>query len=250
YEEAAGQGIIAGINAALRVRGADPFILDRSEAYLGVMIDDLINRSPEEPYRMFTSRAEYRLALRQDNADSRLMRKGSALGLIPSEALRRLDEKESRVREARVLLNRVRISGKELREGFNGKWSGPAPDSETLAGILRRPEITLSDVLLLPRAAEHESLAALRADPEARLQLETEVKYEGYLKRQDEQIAHFRKNESMRIPSDLDYAQIRSLSNEGREKLAKVRPVSIGQAMRISGVTAADVSVLMIALMR
>lgn len=250
YEEAAGQGIIAGINAALRARGADPFILDRSEAYIGVMIDDLINRSPEEPYRMFTSRAEYRLALRQDNADSRLMRKGGALGLIPSEALRRLDEKESRVREARLVLNRVRISGKELREGFNGKWSGPAPESETLAGILRRPEITLTDILALHQAGEHERLAVLRGDAEARLQLETEVKYEGYLKRQDEQIAHFRKNESMRIPGNLDYSQIRSLSNEGREKLAKVRPVSIGQAMRISGVTAADVSVLMIALMR
>ena len=250
YEEAAGQGIVAGVNAALRVRREDPFVIDRSEAYVGVMIDDLINRSPEEPYRMFTSRAEYRLALRQDNADSRLMRKGSALGLIPPEAIRRLDEKESRVRKGRALLDRLRLSGKELREGFDGRWTGPVPESETLAGILRRPEISLSDILAIPQVGEQEALIALAVDVEARLQLETEVKYEGYLKRQGEQIAHFRKNESMRIPMDLDYRQIRSISNEGREKLVRVRPVSIGQAMRISGVTPADVSVLMIALMR
>ena len=250
YEEAAGQGIIAGINAARVVRREDPFILDRSEAYIGVMIDDLINRSTDEPYRIFTSRAEYRLALRQDNADSRLMRKGSSLGLIPQEALNRLDEKESRVREARALLNRIRISGNELRGGFDGRWNGPAPESETLAGILKRPEVSLSDILALPRASDQESLAVLTTDAEASLQVETEVKYEGYLRRQDAQIGHFKKNESMRIPSDLDYKQIRSLSNEGREKLAKVRPVSIGQAMRISGVTPADVSVLMISLRR
>jgi len=250
YEEAAGQGLIAGINAARLVKRDSPFILDRSEAYIGVMVDDLINRSPDEPYRMFTSRAEYRLALRQDNADSRLMRKGSALGLIPENAIRRLEEKELHVKSGWILLNETRLSGKNLREVFGSKLEGSVPESETLSGLLRRPEVTLADILTLPFSIENDVLSALAADPEARLQLETEVKYEGYLHRQGEQIRQFRKNESMRIPAHLDYKQVRSLSTEGREKLMKVRPVSIGQAMRISGVTAADVSVLMITLMR
>jgi tRNA uridine 5-carboxymethylaminomethyl modification enzyme len=250
YEEAAGQGLIAGINAARLAKGEAPFVLDRSEAYIGVMVDDLINRSTDEPYRMFTSRAEYRLALRQDNADSRLMRKGSALGLIPEEALRRLDEKEFHVKSGRALLDETRISGKDLREAFGDRLDGSVPESETLSGLLRRPEVTLSDILALPFTKESDVLSALAADAEARLELETAVKYEGYLHRQGEQIRQFRKNESMQIPENLDYKQVRSLSNEGREKLMRVRPVSIGQAMRISGVTAADVSVLMIALMR
>ena len=250
YEEAAGQGIIAGINAALAAKNQDPFVLDRSEAYIGVMIDDLINRSIDEPYRVFTSRAEYRLALRQDNADNRLMRKGAALGLIPDSALRRLDEKESRVKAAGALLESLRVPGRELREAFNGKWEGDVPESETLAGILRRPEVTMSDILQIPRVREHEALQVLAVDREAGVQLETEIKYEGYLRRQDDQIRRFKKNESMNIPPDLDYRQIRSLSNEGREKLMRVKPVSIGQAMRVGGVTPADVSVLMIVLAR
>ena len=250
YEEAAGQGLIAGINAARLVKGESPFVLDRSEAYIGVMVDDLINRSTDEPYRMFTSRAEYRLALRQDNADSRLMRKGSALGLIPEDALRRLDEKELHVKNGWALLNETRISGKDLREAFGDRLDGSVPESETLSGLLRRPEVSLADILSLPVTKESDVFSALAADAEARLELETAVKYEGYLHRQGEQIRQFRKNESMQIPESLDYKQVRSLSNEGREKLMRVRPVSIGQAMRISGVTAADVSVLMIALMR
>ena len=250
YEEAAGQGIIAGINAALAARKQDPFVLDRSEAYVGVMIDDLINRSIDEPYRIFTSRAEYRLALRQDNADNRLMRKGAALGLIPDSALRRLDEKESRVKAAGTLLGSLRLSGRELREAFNGKWEGAVPESETVAGILRRPEVTMADILQIPRVREHEALQILIVDREAGVQLETEIKYEGYLRRQDDQIRRFKKNESMHIPPDLDYRQIRSLSNEGRETLMRVKPVSIGQAMRVGGVTPADVSVLMIILAR
>ncbi len=250
YEEAAGQGIIAGINAARRVREEPPFVLDRSEAYIGVMIDDLINRSTDEPYRMFTSRAEYRLALRQDNADSRLMRKGGELGLIPEKAIRRLDEKESRVRSAWKALNTMRLSGRELREAFDGKWSGPVPESETLSGILRRPEFTLAEILRIPRVRDNATLTVLDQDRDAGLQLETEVKYEGYVRRQNEQIRKFKSSEAKGIPENLDYTQIRSLSNEGREKLIKVRPVSLGQAMRISGVTPADVSVLMITLMR
>lgn len=250
YEEAAGQGIIAGINAALRIRGGDPFTIDRSEAYIGVLIDDLINKSTEEPYRIFTSRAEYRLALRQDNADSRLMRKGGKLGLIPAEALARLDRKEERVRSAKELMRTLRISRKDLLEGDRAGWDGPVPDSETVYQLLKRPEVTLAWLLALPRIRENGLSRLLGNDLAARLQVEIEIKYEGYMRRQDDHIAFFRKNEAMKIPDDVDYRSIRSLSNEGREKLMRVRPSSIGQAMRISGVTPADISVLMIALLR
>lgn len=250
YEEAAGQGLIAGINAARRVRGGDPFTLDRSEAYIGVMIDDLINKSTEEPYRIFTSRAEYRLALRQDNADSRLMRKGAALGLIGSDAITALDRKEARIAAAIGYMAGRRMTGREIAAAFDGKWEGDVPESETLQGLLRRPEVSLDALLTIPAVRESDAMSALLDDREVRLSVETAVKYEGYLRRQDEQIRQFRKSETMRIPGDMDYTTVRSLSTEGREKLMRVRPESIGQAMRISGVTPADVSVLMIAMMR
>ncbi len=250
YEEAAGQGIVAGVNAALRINGRDPFFLDRSEAYIGVLVDDLINKSTDEPYRMFTSRAEYRLALRQDNADSRLMRKGAMLGLIPDEAIAKLDAKEKRVRDAKELMKSVRVSGKDLQHGKHPGWEGSVPESETVYQLLKRPEVTLSGILSLPRLREYALFSRLQDDVQARLQIEIEVKYEGYLKRQDNHISFFRKNEAMMIPGGVDYHAIRSLSNEGREKLTRVRPSSIGQAMRISGVTPADISVLMIALLR
>ena len=250
YEEAAGQGIIAGINAALRVKGGEPFILDRSEAYIGVLIDDLINKSTEEPYRIFTSRAEYRLALRQDNADTRLMRKGGALGLIPSMLLTKLEEKEKAIAAVKEYLTMVRVTGKEIVSAFGEEWEGIAPESETLFGLLKRPEVTLKDILTITRVSGSDVMMAMAADSTIHSRVETEVKYEGYLKRQDEQIRQFQKNESMRIPEGTDYHALRSLSNEAREKLTRVRPASIGQAMRISGVTPADVTVLMISLMR
>jgi tRNA uridine 5-carboxymethylaminomethyl modification enzyme len=250
YEEAAAQGLIAGVNAALRVKGENPFSLRRSDAYIGVMIDDLINKSTEEPYRMFTSRAEYRLQLRQDNADTRLMRYGHRLGLIPDNIIGRLDEKEQRVAEAKALLRTIRV----LPEDVNGlilSGEGEAlRESENLYQLLKRPEMELERLLKLPALAADERLMVLCMDREARDRLQIEVKYEGYLKRQEEQIRLFEKSEEMQIPHDFDFSTIRSLSSEAREKLQRIRPRSIGQASRISGVTVADVSVLMVTMLR
>lgn len=250
YEEAAAQGLMAGINAALAVQGRDPFVVGRSEAYIGVLIDDLINKSTEEPYRMFTSRAEYRLALRQDNADSRLMRRAHALGLVSDDAIGRLKGKEERVAAARRYFLQERLSRQEIGTVLGDSADGTIPDSESLNQILRRPEVNLRKLLLVERLKGNRVIADLLTDRDAMMQVEIEVKYEGYLKRQEEQIALFRKNESMVIPEGFDYSSVKSLSNEGREKLAKIRPASLGQAMRISGVSPSDVSILMISMMR
>jgi tRNA uridine 5-carboxymethylaminomethyl modification enzyme len=250
YEEAAGQGLVAGINAALRVKGRAPFTLHRSESYIGVMIDDLINKSTEEPYRMFTSRAEYRLLLRQDNADSRLMRKGNDLGLIPGSILHRLELKEKRIDEARNFLERERISPAEVESISRGRWSDLPTEHLEIAQLLRRPEVSLTDILTLPRLLADERMNILLADMEARERVEIETKYEGYLKRQTEQIRQFERSESVDIPHGFDFSLVRSLSNEGREKLQRVKPRSLGQASRISGVTPADLSVLMVMLTR
>jgi tRNA uridine 5-carboxymethylaminomethyl modification enzyme len=246
YEEAAGQGIIAGINAALLVQEKEPFFLPRSEAYIGVMIDDLINKGTEEPYRIFTSRAEYRLLLRQDNADSRLMRKGGSLGLIPQEALRRLDEKEERIGRGKSYLEKKRLTPAEVNPLLRSRASEPIAEAELLSQILKRSEITLADILALEAIAESDEMRILEKDPHACDALQFEVKYEGYLARQEEQIRLFEKSESLPIPEQFDFLGVRSLSTEGREKLQKIRPRSIGQASRISGVTPADISILMI----
>jgi tRNA uridine 5-carboxymethylaminomethyl modification enzyme len=250
YEEAAGQGLIAGVNAALKVRARDPLVLSRSEAYIGVMIDDLINKSTDEPYRIFTSRAEYRLALRQDNADSRLMRKGHALGLIPDSVLRALDAKERGAEKARTFLGEVRIAAAEVNAMFCGLTGGPVSDAQSAEQLLKRPEVTLQALLELPSLSGDERAIFLRQNTQILERVEIEVKYEGYLKRQQEQIEAFERSEHISIPEGFDFSGVRSLSNEGREKLERVRPRSIGQASRISGVTASDVSVLMISLKR
>ncbi len=251
YEEAAGQGLIAGINAALKVQRRDPFVLERSEGYIGVMLDDLINKGTDEPYRMFTSRAEYRLLLRQDNADSRLMRYGHKLGLVPDRMIERLNIKEDRIRAAIHTLGEVRLNGGELRRVLGSVGSEENNESLTLAQLVRRPEIALHNLLNQDRVSEnHGSLSILLNDSVARERVEIEIKYEGYLRRQLEQVRFFEKNERISIPDNFDYAAVPSLSAEGREKLAKVRPESIGQASRISGVTHADLSVLMISLLR
>jgi tRNA uridine 5-carboxymethylaminomethyl modification enzyme len=178
------------------------------------------------------------------------MRKGAGLELISSEVLSKLEEKEKQIAAAKEYLTMVRITAKEIVSAFGEEWEGIAPESETLFGLLKRPEVSLKDILAVPRVRESDVMVAMTADSTVFSRVETEVKYEGYLKRQDEQIRQFQKNESMHIPEGTDYHALRSLSNEAREKLTRVRPASIGQAMRISGVTPADVSVLMISLMR
>ena len=250
YEEAAAQGLIAGVNAALRVKGEGSFSLRRSDAYIGVMIDDLINKSTEEPYRMFTSRAEYRLQLRQDNADTRLMRDGHRLGLIPDNVIGRLEEKEHRVAEAKALLRTIRVLPEEVNGLILSVEGEVLRESENLFQLLKRPEMELERILKLPALASDERLMVLCMDREARERLQIEVKYEGYLKRQDEQIRLFEKSEEMQIPHDFDFSTVRSLSSEAREKLQRIRPRSIGQASRISGVTVADVSVLLVTMLR
>jgi tRNA uridine 5-carboxymethylaminomethyl modification enzyme len=195
---------------------------------------------------MFTSRAEYRLLLRQDNADVRLMRKGHRLGLVPAESLSALEKKERRVKRGMDGLRRCRVNGSSAPIG-SGPLSG---GSATLEQLLRRPEVALSDLLALPQAQHDRDLMELAGDPDSAQQVEIEVKYEGYLRRQEEQVEQFSRNEAAAIPESFDYREVRSLSSEAREKLMRVRPRSLGQASRISGVTPADVAVLMVTLFR
>jgi tRNA uridine 5-carboxymethylaminomethyl modification enzyme len=250
YEEAAGQGLVAGINAALKVKGRDAFILGRNEAYIGVMIDDLINKGTEEPYRMFTSRAEYRLLLRQDNADSRLMRRGKQLGLVSDSLISRLDQKEGRVRAAVERLKTRRVHPQEANPVLIRCGSEPLRESESPVQLLKRPGIGIRDLLSVESLRTDERLSILFEDREALEQTEFQVKYEGYLLRQTEQIHHFQRNEHFLIPGDFLFSGVRSLSSEGRERLEKIKPRSIGQASRISGVTPADIAVLMVTLLR
>jgi tRNA uridine 5-carboxymethylaminomethyl modification enzyme len=222
YEEAAAQGMMAGINAALRVKGREAFVLDRSEAYIGVLLDDLVTKGTNEPYRMFTSRAEYRLFLRQDNADIRLMPYGRTMGLISDTQIAKLDRKKDLIREG---LHKLA----ELRS-----------ENLTAEQLLRRPEMHWADL------AREGMIGLPDYDVEVVEQIESEVKYAGYLKRQLEDIERFRKMESLKIPGIIDYSLMHGLKKEAREKLQKIRPVSLGQAARISGITPADVSILMV----
>ncbi len=227
YEEAAGQGLLAGINAARALAGKTPVVLRRDQAYIGVMIDDLVTKGTEEPYRMFTSLAEYRLVLRQDNADRRLAPVGREVGLVSDEAWRRFEEKDRRVREVQDVLRRTRRQGRTLEE-----W-------------LRRPETTWEDL-----AAEVPDLASLAAAPEAIEEAVIEAKYAGYLARQVRQIERSREMEDRAIPAGLDFASIPHLRREAQEKFARVRPRSLGQAGRIAGIGPADLASLLVYLGR
>jgi len=243
YEEAAGQGLVAGINAALKVQKRNPFIIQRSGGYIGVMVDDLINKSTDEPYRMFTSRAEYRLLLRQDNADRRLMRAGHELGLISNEMLERLNEKEMMIEETIQYLLTTTIAPVKINPLLEKKNESVITENDLLAKMLRRTNITASDIAeIIP----DEKIASLLRRTDVCEQVEIDVKYEGYIQRQNEQIHRFAKFEEYLIPENFDYMKISSLSAEGKEKLHRVRPRSIGQASRIAGVTNADVAVLSI----
>ena len=244
YEEAAAQGLIAGINAAMKLFGREPLILDRSEAYIGVLIDDLVTKETHEPYRMMTSRAEYRLLLRQDNADLRLTRKGYEVGLISEERYQALLKKEAMIEEETKRLQSVTIGAKkEVQELLENAGSTPLNTATTLAELLRRPE--LSYELLAPLDKERRTL------PEDVIeQIEINIKYDGYISRQQKQVEQYKKLENKKIPEGLDYNQVHSLRIEAKQKLSKFKPISIGQASRISGVSPADISVLMVYLMQ
>lgn len=243
YEEAAGQGLLAGINAALKVQRRKSLVLQRSDAYLGVMVDDLINKSTDEPYRMFTSRAEYRLLLRQDNADRRLMRIGNEIGLISKDLIEILDEKERRVEETIAFLKSKIISPVDVNPLLEKRNETLITEHDSLSKIIRRSNITATDVVDL---LTDEKIKSFLSQPDINQQVEIDMKYEGYIVRQNEQINRSAKFEEHLIPEHFDYKKISSLSIEGKEKLHRVRPRSIGQASRISGVTNSDISVLSI----
>ena len=240
YEEAAAQGLVAGINAALKIQGRLPLILTRDTSYIGTLIDDLVTKGTEEPYRIMTSRSEYRLLHRQDNADQRLTRIGGEIGLIPPERVQAVEEKYAQVRRE---VQRLEGSGipasEELNAMLERKGTATVANSARLADLLRRPQVSYADIA--PFDPERPELSLAVTD-----EVEIQIKYAGYLTRQEKQVEEFRKEEARLLPENLDYAAIPGLRLEAREKLAAIRPVSIGQAGRISGVSPADIAVLLI----
>ena len=246
YEEAAGQGLMAAINAVKLVRGEEPLILDRSQAYLGVLIDDLVTLGTKEPYRLFTSRAEYRLLLREDNADLRLREIGFRLGLIDEQTWQEFSGKKKSIEKTVNLLERLRIKPTTAVNDYLAEIdSTPISQSMTMTELLRRPEIKLTHLVQLARRAELElplDVSGLDFGDEIELQ----IKYAGYIKRQQEQVDRFKKLERTRLPEDMQYTGLPGLSNEVVEKLNSVQPLSLGQASRISGITPAAVSVLQV----
>jgi tRNA uridine 5-carboxymethylaminomethyl modification enzyme len=244
YEEAAVQGFVAGVNAARKIRGQSPFILSRSEAYIGTLIDDLVTKGTDEPYRIMTSRSEYRLLLRQDNADLRLTGRGHDIGLVPEERLRAVEEKYAAVEAEIRRLTRTGVSPSPALSAFlTEKGTTDAADGCALIALLRRPQLHYEE--LAPFDPGRPDLP-----PEVREQVEISVKYEGYIRRQQKQVEDFQKMESHKLPPDLEYSSIQGLRLEAREKLNAVRPLDLGQASRISGVSPADVAALMIYLER
>ncbi len=248
YEEAAAQGLMAGINAALQVKNEAPLILRRDEAYIGVMIDDLINKGTDEPYRIFTSRAEHRLLLRQDNADSRLMRKGYSIGLIQKEMIDQLNEKEDAIRRGKDFLRSETVRPIHLNSLLKESGASPIAEASKLNQILKRPEMSLRKLYDLDIIAKNQLMMEISENMEVLERIEIEIKYEGYLQRQVDEIEKLSRSESIEIPHSFSFQSVKSLSSEGKERLEKIKPRSIGQASRISGVTAADISVLMISL--
>lgn len=247
YEEAAAQGIVAGINAVLKLRGEEPLILRRNEAYIGVLIDDLINKCPLEPYRMFTSSAEYRLLLRQDNADLRLMERGFHLGLIEHQQYKLLKEKQLLIQEGIKYFKTTTVAPNKINDFLKLKNSSIITQHEFLSNIIKRNNILLQDLLETTDLVKHSVfLQKLTSRTDIIQQIEIELKYEGYIRRQQEQIDHFIKNENIQIPEDFKYENVKSLSLEALHKLSKIKPRSIGQASRIAGISPADIAAILI----
>ncbi|WP_026487107.1 tRNA uridine-5-carboxymethylaminomethyl(34) synthesis enzyme MnmG [Caldanaerobius polysaccharolyticus] len=240
YEEAAAQGIIAGINAALKIKGLPPFILDRSDSYIGTLIDDLVTKGTNEPYRMLTSRSEYRLLLRQDNADLRLTERGYEIGLVSRERYEKFMGKKAHIEQEIQRLKSTRVSpSPRVCEYLDKVGSAPISSGITLYELLKRPEINYDSLAQIDE--ERPILTPAEAE-----EVEIQVKYEGYIKKQLQQVEQFKKLEGKRLPSDIDYSKIYGLSLEARQKLNDIKPVSIGQASRISGVSPADIAVLLV----
>ncbi len=243
YEEAAAQGIMAGINAARKLQGKDPVILDRSQGYIGVLIDDLVTKETQEPYRMMTSRAEYRLLLRQDNADLRLTDIGHEIGLIDDERYAAFCDKRNKINNEIARLNEVMVGGnKKVQEFLEAHDSTPLKTAVSLADLIRRPELDYEKIAVIDEGRNEVG----ELSPEIIEQINIDIKYEGYITRQKQQVEQFKKMEKRLIPEDINYDDVSNLRKEARQKLAAIRPASIGQASRISGVSPADVSVLLI----
>jgi tRNA uridine 5-carboxymethylaminomethyl modification enzyme len=246
YEEAAAQGIVAGINAALKIQGKPEFVLKRSDAYIGVLIDDLVNKSTEEPYRMFTSRAEHRLLLRQDNADRRLMKYGFAFGLISNEFFEASEIRNRLIGESKSLFDSLKLHARDINPLLEIKGLSGIDSTESISKLCKRPELCLDELLKVNGFGGNKLVLDLLDDPISMNQVEIELKYEGYLKRQQENILRLERYEEVNIPLTLNYFELKGLSTEGREKLNRVKPRSIGQASRISGVTPSDISILLV----
>ncbi|HMN23046.1 MAG TPA: tRNA uridine-5-carboxymethylaminomethyl(34) synthesis enzyme MnmG [Ignavibacteriaceae bacterium] len=246
YEEAAAQGIVAGINAALKIQGKPEFVLKRSEAYIGVLIDDLVTKSTDEPYRMFTSRAEHRLLLRQDNADRRLMKYGFDFGLIPKDLFDQTQLKEKTIIDGVNYCHTKKYHSRDVNSFLLSVGSTEIDSTETISKLCKRPEINLKQLLNFNGSANESVALNLLNDEKALEQAEIELKYEGYIMRQYEAVSKLKKYEETKVPLNFDFAKIKQLSTEGRERLNKIKPRSIGQASRISGVTPSDISILLV----
>lgn len=240
YEEAAGQGLIAGINAGLRALGKKPFVLKRSDAYIGVMIDDLVTKGTKEPYRLLTSRAEYRLILRHDNADFRLMGKGHEIGLVSDERYAKMQKKEEQVQNeiARLKNEKLKPNNDEVNQFIEAHGDNRLKDAITAADFIKRPYVDYETLMkFIPAPAE-------KLDRHVIEQVEIQLKYAGYIKKEEEKVARLKRMEAKRIPANIDYEKIDGLATEGRQKLEKIRPETLAQASRISGVNPADIAIL------
>jgi tRNA uridine 5-carboxymethylaminomethyl modification enzyme len=247
YEEAAAQGIVAGINAAAKIGGMKEFVLKRSEAYIGVLVDDLVNKSTDEPYRMFTSRAEHRLLLRQDNADIRLSNYAYKYGMIDEQFYKQVEQKKNLIFDSVRMFNEMKFHAEQINSFLFEKGSSQIDSTETISKLIKRPELNLEEIIgLIDDDNNYPNILELMNSRDVMKQVEIEMKYEGYIRRQQETVERLERYEDKSIPLTLNYLTLKSLSTEAKEKLQRVKPRSIGQASRISGVTPSDISILLV----